>query len=326
MYFFTTSRTVISAMIVYLTYLGNLSAGAMYAIWSWINDIYGSIYNLVQIMRDLPINFIEVEKYLKIIDKEPEFDESGKTDFTPGDIVLEGLSFKYPKGDKEVMENISLTIPHGKKVAFVGVSGSGKSTIIKLLLRMYDYSSGNIKINQVELKDINSVSLRKNIGYVEQHVDLFDTTIRDNILFGLEDKNVSEEKLQEVIHKARIDQFFHRLSEKGLDTQIGERGVKLSGGERQRIGIARALIKNPDILIFDEATASLDTENEKYIQEAIDESSLGRTSIIIAHRLSTIQNADIIFVMHKGQLVGQGTHSELLQNNEYYQTLVQHQS
>lgn len=123
--------------------------------------------------------------------------------------------------------------------------------------------------------------------------------------------------MNEVVKKARIDQFFHRLS-KGLETQIGERGVKLSGGERQRVGIARALIKNPEILIFDEATASLDTENEKYIQEAIDEASRDRTSIIIAHRLSTIQNADVIFVMHRGELVGSGTHQELLQNNEYY--------
>jgi ABC-type multidrug transport system fused ATPase/permease subunit len=225
---------------------------------------------------------------------------------------------------------MSIKIPQGQKVAFVGFSGSGKSTIIKLLLRIYDWNKGDIKIGENSLRDIDAKTLRQRIGYVEQHVDLFDASVRENILFGVLNKKsknkVDEEELLDVVHKSRIDQFFDRLGEKGLDTLIGERGVKLSGGERQRIGIARALIKNPDILIFDEATASLDTENEKYIQEAIDESSIGRTTIIIAHRLSTVQNSDLIYVMEKGEVVGVGNHDSLLKTSPEYLRLVNAQT
>jgi ABC-type multidrug transport system fused ATPase/permease subunit len=244
--------------------------------------------------------------------------------------IFEFYTFKNPKADAPVVKNLNLTIPQGKKIAFVGFSGSGKSTIIKLLLRIYDWQKGDIKIGKKSLREIDAKILRQRIGYVEQHIDLFDTSVRENILFGVLDKRgqekISEEKLMEIIKRARIDQFFERLGNTGLDTIIGERGVKLSGGERQRIGIARALAKNPDILIFDEATASLDTENEKYIQEAIDESSKGRTTIIIAHRLSTVQNSDIIFVMDKGKLVGTGKHTDLLENCQEYQRLIYAQS
>lgn len=323
--YFVFSRFVSYCMIVFYAAAGALTLGNVYAIITWINDCYNNIQHIIGAYRNIPTQFIDLEKYLDIIDKAPDFDENGTESFVAGDIIFKDLNFKYPKSEGIVLDNINLNIPNGKKVAFVGVSGSGKSTIIKLLLRMYDYTSGEINIGGKSLRDINAKSLRQAIGYVEQHVDLFDTSIRDNILFGLVDKNISKEKMDAVVHKARIDQFFHRLSESGLDTVIGERGVKLSGGERQRIGIARALVKDPSILIFDEATASLDTENEKYIQEAIDEASLGRTSIIIAHRLSTVLNADIIFVMHKGKLVGSGTHADLSTNNEYYQNLIKHQ-
>jgi ABC-type multidrug transport system fused ATPase/permease subunit len=323
--FLMASRIASMVLIILQISKGALAVGNIYAIWSWLGDVYSNIFNIVQAMRQLPIQYVELEKYLKIIDKQPDFVEKGKLNFKAGNITFTDLSFEYPKFDKPALKNLNLTIPQGKKVAFVGVSGSGKSTIIKLLLRMYDYNQGSIKIGSEELKDINASNLRHHIGYVEQHVDLFDTSIRENIIFDLADKKASDEELKDVLEKARIDQFYHRL-DKGLDTLIGERGVKLSGGERQRIGIERALIKNPEILIFDEATASLDTENEKYIQEAIDEASRGRTSIIIAHRLSTVQNADVIFVMHLGELVGTGTHVELLQNNSYYQNLIKHQA
>jgi ABC-type multidrug transport system fused ATPase/permease subunit len=218
---------------------------------------------------------------------------------------------------------MSITIPAGKKVAFVGHSGSGKSTIIKLLLRMYDWNTGDIKIGGVSLKDMSAKSLREHVGYVEQHVDLFDASIKDNILLGVKkETGISASDLESVAHKSRIDQFYHRLGADKFDTQIGERGVKLSGGERQRVGIARALIKNPEVLIFDEATSALDTENEKYIKEAIDEASIGRTSIVVAHRLSTIQDADIIFVMDKGHMVGSGTHESLQETCKEYQALI----
>jgi ABC-type multidrug transport system fused ATPase/permease subunit len=309
-------------LLVYYAFLGEIQIGGMYAIWSWINDANSNIFNVVVAMRDLPLRYVELEKYLDIIDKKPDFNEHGDKKFAMGDIELQNVSFQYPKGERPVFENVTLTIPNGKKIAFVGFSGSGKSTIVKLLLRMYDWGSGDIKVAGKSLRDLDAQTFRQKIGYVEQHVDLFDISIRENILFGLKNKKLSEEKLNGIVHLSRIDQFFHRLGSSGPDTIIGERGVKLSGGERQRIGIARALAKDPEILIFDEATASLDTENEKYIQEAIDESSKGRTTIIIAHRLSTIVNSDIIFVMDKGKVVGQGTHEELKTKSPEYQRLI----
>jgi ATP-binding cassette subfamily B protein AbcA/BmrA len=182
-------------------------------------------------------------------------------------------------------------------------------------------------VGNTELKKIDAGHLREHIGYVEQHVDLLDDSIKENILLSVKEgeKNRAEKKLEEIAHKARIDQFYHRLGEKKFDTVVGERGVKLSGGERQRVGIARAIIKDPEILIFDEATSSLDSENEKYVMEAIKDVSQGKTTIIIAHRLSTVRDADKIIVMSKGTVVGEGTHDELMQNSPVYKNLVENQ-
>jgi ABC-type multidrug transport system fused ATPase/permease subunit len=194
-------------------------------------------------------------------------------------------------------------------------------------MRTYTYTNGSILLGEHELKTIDARYLREHIGYVEQHVDLFDDTIKENILISVinSDKKEAEEKLEEVAKQSRISEFYHRLGKDKFETLIGERGVKLSGGERQRIGIARAIIKNPDILIFDEATSSLDTENEAKVMEAINDVSQGKTTIIIAHRLSTVRNADKIIVMNKGSVVGEGTHDELMSNNEVYQNLISHQ-
>jgi ABC-type multidrug transport system fused ATPase/permease subunit len=194
-------------------------------------------------------------------------------------------------------------------------------------LRVYDWNEGDITIKDISIRDMSAKNLRKHIGYVEQHVDLFDDTIKENILLGVEKKNYKqkESQMEETAKKARIDQFFHRLGESKFDTVIGERGIKLSGGERQRIGIARAIIKDPEILIFDEATSSLDTENERYVMDAIRDVSKGKTTIIIAHRLSTVRDADKIIVMDKGRVVGEGTHDELMRLNGVYQNLVAHQ-
>jgi ABC-type multidrug transport system fused ATPase/permease subunit len=322
MTFFAFSKAIISLQLIYQAFLGRILVGDVFAIWSWTNQAFENIFNIVRATKNLPKHFAELDKYLNIIDKKPEFDESGDRKFENGNIVFDQVSFQYPKAHAPVIDNLSLTIPKGKKVAFIGFSGSGKSTLIKLLLRIYDWGKGDIRIANKSLRNIHSPSLRQRIGYVEQHVDLFDTSIEENIVFGVIDKKTDKTRINELVHKARIDQFFHRLGDAGLGTIIGERGVKLSGGERQRIGIARALAKDPDILIFDEATASLDTENEKFIQEAIDESSKGRTTIVIAHRLSTVQNSDIIFVMDKGRLVGSGTHEDLLETSHEYRRLL----
>jgi ABC-type multidrug transport system fused ATPase/permease subunit len=321
------SRGMSSFIVIYLAYLGSFTVGSIYAIWSYINEAYGQIMTLVQTIRQMPLRFAELEKYLNIVDKQALFSESGSELSLSGDIVFTNLTFRYPHGNIPLFDNLSLVIPNGKKVAFVGSSGSGKSTIVKLLLRMYTYEEGSITIGGTELKNIDGTYLRKNIGYVEQHVDLFDETIRENILVGVQDefKKEAEERLEEIAKHARITEFYHRLGETKFETYIGERGVKLSGGERQRIGIARAIIKNPDILIFDEATASLDTANEAKVMEAINDVSVGKTSIIIAHRLSTVRDADKIIVMEKGEVVGQGTHDELMENNSVYQNLVAHQ-
>jgi ABC-type multidrug transport system fused ATPase/permease subunit len=325
--FFSISRSISSLGIIYLAYTSAITIGAIYAIWSYITEANSQIFNVIKALRQMPLRFTELEKYLLIIDKDPDFVEHGTKPKLTGDIVISDLDFSYPKNTNTLFEKLSITIPHGKKVAFVGSSGSGKSTILKLLLRMYTYSSGSITISGHELRSIDATYLREHIGYVEQHVELFDETLRENILISVRNSKSlqTEEKLEEVAKQTRITEFYHRLGEEKFETVIGERGVKLSGGERQRIGIARAIIKNPEILIFDEATSALDTENESHVMEAINTVSQGKTTIVIAHRLSTVRNADKIIVMDKGCVVGEGTHTELMQTNSTYQNLVTHQ-
>jgi ABC-type multidrug transport system fused ATPase/permease subunit len=322
------SRTGNTVLMFSLAIKGAITVGGIYAIWNWMNDAYSNIQAIVQALRQIPLRFVELEKYLEIIDTEKIFDEHGKKNVSfAEDISFSNVAFKYPYGDKPVFEDLSFTIPAGKKVAFVGASGSGKSTIIKLLLRIYDYPAGSIHIGKTELRAIDAQYLRQHTGYVEQHVDLFDDTIKENILIGVVQGKLrdAEGRMEEVAKRARISEFYHRLGEDRFNTVVGERGIKLSGGERQRIGIARAIIKDPEILIFDEATSSLDTENEAKVMEAIDNVSEGKTTIIIAHRLSTVRNADKIIVMDKGRVVGEGTHDELMETSPFYQTLVAHQ-
>jgi ABC-type multidrug transport system fused ATPase/permease subunit len=325
--FFNISRSISSVIIIYLAYVGTITVGSIYAIWSYISEANSQIFTVIQAIRQMPIRFTELEKYLNIIDKESQFNETGIKPKLDGDITIKDLDFSYPSSHAKLFSGLSLTIQTGKKTAFVGSSGSGKSTIVKLLLRIYNYSQGSIKIGSNELQDIDARYLREHVGYVEQHVDLFDDTIKENILMGMGSKNrkKAEENLEEIAKHSRIDEFYHRLGKEKFETLIGERGIKLSGGERQRIGIARAIIRNPEILIFDEATSALDTENESKVMEAINDVSAGKTTIIIAHRLSTVRDADKIIVMDKGSVVGEGTHDELMQTSPVYQNLVTHQ-
>ena len=251
-------------------------------------------------------------------DKIPESKNAFKINSFKNSINFKDVNFKYEGQDSLILDNINLEICKGQTVAIVGKSGAGKTTLTDLLPRFYDPISGNIFIDKINLKDLNLKNLRDLYGIVTQNVILFNETIKNNIIHG--NKNASETDVNKAVKSANIQDLVEKL-DNGLNTYIGENGVKLSGGEKQRLSIARALIKNPDILILDEATASLDSESEKMVHSAIDNIIKNRTVIIIAHRLSTIINADKILVMNDGKIVESGSHNELLKNNGYYKKL-----
>ena len=237
-------------------------------------------------------------------------------------IRFSGVSFSYEEG-KQVLKDIELTVPKGKMIALVGQSGSGKSTLVDLIPRFYDVSQGSITLDGTDIKDFRIADLRSIIGNVNQEAILFNDTIFNNIAFGVENAT-----MEDVVAAARIANAHDFIMEKeeGYQTNIGDRGAKLSGGQRQRISIARAILKNPPILILDEATSALDTESEKLVQEALDRLTGSRTTIAIAHRLSTIKNADEICVMHEGMIVERGKHEELLALDGYYRKLTDMQA
>ena len=237
-----------------------------------------------------------------------------KTDFSTH-IKFEGVSFSYNKNTDLALKNITLTVHKNEKIAIAGESGAGKTTFTRLLLRLYNTSTGNIFIDDVNVNDLNRESWRKIVSVVSQDTFIFDDTVENNIKYSVE--KCSDEEFKNSIKRARADDFIGRLPKKE-QTELGERGMKLSGGERQRIAIARAFLRNSPILILDEATSSLDSVTETLIQDALNELSKNRTMIIIAHRLSTIKNANRIVVLDKGQIAEIGTHSELLENDYLY--------
>lgn len=234
------------------------------------------------------------------------------------EISFENLSFAYPGSSRFVLKEVNLTIPKGTTLALVGSSGAGKTTLVDLLPRFYDPVQGAIKIDGVDVREFDLKSLRRAMGIVSQDTFLFNDTIRNNIAYGC--LNVTEADIVDAVKRANAYEFIQHLSH-GLDTMIGDRGIMLSGGQRQRIAIARALLRNPEILILDEATSALDTVSERLVQQALDELSRERTTLVIAHRLSTVQKAHQIAVMERGQVVELGTHDELLKRNGVYSRL-----
>ncbi len=264
-----------------------------------------------------------IDEVLRIFDDESKFFVRGGTREFAGltqSIVCDDLTFSYT--DRDVLKNVSFVIEKGKMTAIVGPTGAGKSTLINLLMRYYECPPGTILIDGTDLRDFSLDSYIAKVAIVSQDTLLLHASLRDNITYGL--KDVSDDEIRDVVERSRLARFVEQLPE-GLDTLIGDRGVKLSGGEKQRVSIARALLRKAEILILDEATSSLDSQTEKLIQEAIDEAVQGRTSIVIAHRLSTIRDADAILVLKEGRLVEQGTLDELLARKGVFHMLWEEQ-
>lgn len=328
---------------VYLLSQNSISAGNLFLVFTWSSYFVNSLWMLMDIHKQFMLDRVNIEKYFELLEVKADIiipENSICIENLQGNIEFKNVSFWYPKRvksyedtsedsseeqDDPVLKNISFKVASGEKIGIVGESGSGKSTLANLLQRGFDPQEGQILIDGHDLRLIDLNLFLRQVGSVEQEVAMFDRSIRDNILFGLDDQSqVTEEDLKKLAKIARIDAFFSRL-EHGFDTIVGEKGVKLSGGERQRVGIARALAKNPNVLIFDEATSALDSMSERIVQESIDDACKGKTSIIIAHRLSTVRNCDRILVFRHGLLLAEGTHDQLLDTCEYYADLVSHQ-
>lgn len=292
---------------------GELSVGELVSFVLYTTFIGGSIAGLGDIYSQLQRAIGSSERVLELLEEELEPEQGQIISTLTGEIEFNQVSFSYPtRPEVEVLQEISFHIRPGEKIALVGHSGAGKSTITQLLLRLYEASQGTILVDGYPLNAWQLKSLRSKMGVVPQEVLLFGGSIRQNIAYAKPE--ASEEEIISAAKKANAWQFISQFPE-GLDTLVGERGIKLSGGQRQRVAIARAILKDPVLLILDEATSSLDAESEVLVQEALDLLMKGRTSLIIAHRLATIRKADRILVIHEGKIVEQGTHRELVKKS-----------
>ena len=297
-----------------------ITNGEFVAFLLLVNVFFRPIEKLNAVLEIYPKGIAGFRRYIELIDTEPEIeDREGAVDAgdLKGDIHFDHVTFGYSE-HKTVLEDIDLAINAGETVAFVGPSGAGKTTISALLPRFYDVTGGRITIDGMDIRDMTLSSLRREIGIVQQDVFLFNGTIRENIEYG--ELGASEERIIEAARRAKLDRVIADLPE-GMDTVIGERGVKLSGGQKQRLSIARMFLKNPPILILDEATSALDTATEQAIQQSLNELAVGRTTLVIAHRLATIRHADRIVVVTEEGIQESGTHQELLATDGVYRQL-----
>ncbi|MDF2156269.1 ABC transporter transmembrane domain-containing protein [Algoriphagus sp. CAU 1675] len=300
---------------------GEMSIGELVSFVLYTTFIGGSIAGLGDIYSQVQKAIGSSERVLEILNEPEENSQGAAKSRFEGKIAYENVGFHYPtRPEVEVLKDLSFHVNPGEKIALAGHSGAGKSTIIQLLLRFYEVQKGSIRVDDQLLQDWNLEDLRGLVGIVPQEVLLFGGSIRENIAYAK--PNATEEEIIQAAKKANAWQFITQFPE-GLETLVGERGVKLSGGQRQRIAIARAILKDPSILILDEATSSLDAESEALVQEALDELMKGRTTIIIAHRLATIRKVDRIYVLSEGKIIEQGSHLDLLGNPEgFYANLV----
>lgn len=276
------------------------------------------------IIESYPKGIAGFRRYIEIMETEPDITDAPDAiavEKLRGDIQYKGVSFSYDQ-ESSILRNIDLNIRAGETIAFVGPSGAGKTTLCSLLPRFYEIDGGSITIDGIDIRKIKLSSLRSQIGIVQQDVFLFSGSIRENIIYG--NQTATEEEIWEAARRAKLDEFI-RAQQDGMETIIGERGVKLSGGQKQRLAIARMFLKNPTILILDEATSALDTETEAAIQQSLAELSKGRTTLVIAHRLATIKTADRIMVVTEEGITEQGSHEQLLDQEGVYSRLYQAQ-
>jgi len=299
---------------------GVITAGALVAFLTYAVNLANPVKRLSRVYGNLQKAMAAVDRVFDVLDLPENIrdkEDAAALPTTKGHVTLRDVSFGYQKGSL-ALAHVSLEAEPGQMIAFVGPSGAGKSTIANLIPRFYDVNEGAILIDGHDIRDVTISSLREQIGIVPQETVLFSNTVLENIRYGRLD--ATDEEVVAAAKAANADAFIRELPE-GYHTQIGERGLNLSGGQRQRMAIARAILKNPRILILDEATSALDTESEKIVQEALDQLMVGRTSFVIAHRLSTIFNADQIYVIDGGHIVEHGTHEELLRRGGLYSSL-----
>ncbi|TES32085.1 ABC transporter ATP-binding protein [Staphylococcus epidermidis] len=305
----------------YLAITGSITVGTLAAFVGYLEQLFGPLRRLVSAFTTLTQSFASMDRVFQLMDEDYDIKNgigAQPIKISKGQIDLKHVSFKYNENEKEVLHDINLTINKGETVAFVGMSGGGKSTLINLIPRFYDVTQGEILIDHHNVKDFLTGSLRNQIGLVQQDNILFSDTVKENILLGRPD--ATDDEVVEAAKMANAHDFISNLPN-GYDTEVGERGVKLSGGQKQRLSIARIFLNNPPVLILDEATSALDLESEAIIQEALDVLSKDRTTLIVAHRLSTITHADRIVVMENGRIVETGTHQQLINKRGAYEHL-----